>query len=59
MSPPVWVKVPTSGSVSADAFSNAQHAECMNLLSKELNVKGEQLRYSDVKAIRASDTIFW
>ncbi len=64
MSPPIWVKVPVSSSGSGGLEADIdvtpdQHGKCLELLMTVLNVKNIDMKYNSVKAIRASDTIFW
>jgi len=57
--PPIWAKVPFQGSPSADAIPSEVHAECLELLTRELQVPPRWLRYNNVKSVRASDTLSW
>jgi hypothetical protein len=55
----VWAKVSVQGSAPADAIPAEVHAKCLELLTRELGVQPQNLRYNNVKSIRASDTLSW
>ena len=58
--PPMWVKVPATGIIDADSVSVDKHAECLEKLSKALNLRPEQqMRYSAAKSVRAREQLFW